>query len=136
LNAARPARVESHHDYWEQFMSKLRMTKRKKVSTFTPVYDLHSNTLLGYLGDLTVKGSLLVSETPIEVDQTLSLAIEFRTASETPHPPMNLSAHVAWCKPAERRTHYNAGLEFVKITDQDQKFIESVIERHQSHSFR
>jgi hypothetical protein len=117
-------------------MSKLRMIKRRKVSTYTPVYDLHSNTLLGYLGDLTVKGTLLVSETPVEVDQTLSLAIEFRTASEIPHPPTNLSVHVAWCKPAERRTHYNAGLEFVKITDQEQKFIESVIERYQSPSPR
>lgn len=115
-------------------MSKLRMIKRRKVLTFTPAYDLHAKILLGYLGDLTLKGALLVSETPVEVGQTLTLAIEFRTSAEAMPIPMTLSSHVAWCKQDEHHTHYNVGLEFLAITDQNKKLIESVLETSQFSS--
>jgi len=107
------------------------MEKRRKVMTFTPVYNGLTNTLLGYLGDLTLKGALLVSENQIEVDQTLSLAIEFRRSSENPASRMVISARVAWCKLEDHRTYYNAGLEFLELTDQEKKTIEAMMNKYQ-----
>lgn len=115
-------------------MSKLRMEKRRKVMTFTPVYNNQANTLLGYLGDLTLKGALLVSERPVETGQTLTLAIEFRKTSENPASRMIVSARVAWCKQEEHRTYYNTGLEFLPLTDEQKKMIEAILNKYQFNS--
>ena len=113
-------------------MSKLRMEQRRKVMTFTPVYDLQTNVLLGYLGDLTLKGALMVSEEPVETGRLLTLAIEFRKASEKPSKQrMNIPARVAWCKLEERRTYYNTGLEFQEMSEQNKKGIESILKKYQ-----
>ncbi|MCJ7435575.1 MAG: PilZ domain-containing protein [Anaerolineales bacterium] len=112
-------------------MSKLRMEKRKKVMTFTPVYDLHANILLGYLGDLTLMGALMVSEGPVEIDRTLTLAIEFRKSSEKPARRMTIPARVVWCRQEEHRTYYNTGMEFLEISEQNKKVIEAVLEKYQ-----
>jgi len=111
-------------------MSKLRMIKRRKILTFTPVYDSHANILLGYLGDLTLKGALMVSEKPVEVDRTMTLAIEFRKTSEKPAKRMTFLARVAWCKQEEHRTHYNTGLEFQDMTEQNIKAIETILKKY------
>ena len=112
-------------------MSKLRMEKRRKVMTFTPVYNHHTNILLGYLGDLTLKGALMVSEKPVEIDQILTLAIEFRKTSEKPATRMTIPARVAWCKQEEHRTYYNTGLEFQEITEKNKKAIEVILKKYQ-----
>ncbi len=111
-------------------MSKLRMIKRRKVLTFTPVYDSHSKILLGYLGDLTLKGALLVSETPVEIDQMLTLTIEFRISNNKRFPRITIPVRVAWCKLEEHRTYHNAGLEFLALTEQNKKVIEKVLEKY------
>ena len=113
-------------------MSRLRMEKRRKVMTFTPMYDVHTNILLGYLGDLTPKGALMVSEKPVDVGRTLTMAIEFSDAPETsPSAHMIISARVAWCKLEERRTYYNTGMEFLETTEQNKKVIETILEKHE-----
>ena len=112
-------------------MSKLRMEKRRKVMTFTPVYDLHTNILLGYLGDLTLMGTLMVSEGPVEINRTLTLAIEFRETSEIPATRMTIPARVVWCRQEEHRTYYNTGMEFMEMTEQNKKVIEAILEKHQ-----
>jgi hypothetical protein len=113
-------------------MSKLRMEKRKKVLTFTPVYDLHANILMGYLGDLTLKGALMVSEQPVATDQNLTLAIEFRKTSEKPAKQrMTIPARVVWCKLEDHHTHYNTGLEFLAMTEQNEKTIEAILKKYE-----
>jgi hypothetical protein len=113
-------------------MSRLRMERRRKIMTFTPVYDVDTDTLLGYLGNLTMKGALMVSEKPVEAGQILTLEVEFRESSEAPPATrMIVSARVAWCKLEEHRTYYNTGMEFLGMTEQDQKVIEGILEKHQ-----
>ena len=112
-------------------MSKLRMIKRRKVLTFTPVHDLHTNTLLGYLGDLTLKGGLLISEKPLEIDRILTVAIEFQISTEIPISRITIPTRVAWCKLEEHRTYYNTGLDFLAVSDEDKNVIEAVLENYQ-----
>ncbi len=112
-------------------MSKLRMEKRRKVMTFTPVYDQDANLLLGYLGDLTLKGALMVSEEPVMIDQTFNLAIEFRTTSEVPAKSMITPARAAWCKQEEHRTYYNTGMEFLEMTEMNKRTIEAILKKYQ-----
>ena len=99
--------------------------------TFTPVYDHLANILLGYLGDLTLQGALMVGEKPVEIDRKLTLAIEFRETSETPATRMKIPTQVTWCRQEEHLTYYNTGLEFLEMTEPNKKVIEAVLAKYQ-----
>jgi hypothetical protein len=113
-------------------MSRLRMERRRKVMTFTPVYDVHTNILLGYLGDLTLKGALMVSEKPVKAEQVLTLMIEFHEIPKTsPFTHIIISARVAWCKLEEHGTYYNTGMEFLEVLEQNKRVIEAILEKYE-----
>lgn len=113
-------------------MSKIRMERRRKVMDFTPVLDVHTNTPLGYLGDLTMKGALLVSEKPIQPGQTLTMAIEFRDSPDKPPSKhMIVSAQVAWCKLEERHTYYNVGMEFIDMLESNKQMIDAILQKYE-----
>jgi len=113
----------------EATMSEHRKGERRKVMAFTPVYDIHGNVLLGYLGDLTLLGAMMVSERPLEIERNITLAIEFRESSEIPSTRMTIPARVAWCRQEEHLTYYNTGFEFLEMTAGNKRVIESILER-------
>ena len=112
-------------------MSEKRKEERKILITFIPVYDLFKNILLGYLRDLTLQGAMVVGSRPAEIDQKLTLAIEFRETPEIPAMRMTIPARVAWCKREQDSTYYDTGVEFLELTDQDRTVIKAVLQRYQ-----
>ena len=112
-------------------MSEQRKEERKILITFTPVYDLGKNTILGYLRDLTLQGAMLVGNKPVEINKELTLAIEFHETPEIPATRMTIPARVAWCKHEENSTYYGTGIEFLELTDQNKKVIMAILERYQ-----
>ncbi len=112
-------------------MSEQRKVERKILTTFTPVYDLHKNNLLGYLGDLTLQGAMLVGTKPVEIDKELTLAIDFHETPEIPATRMLIPARVAWCKHEQHSTYYNTGVQFLELTDQNKAVIVAILERYQ-----
>lgn len=112
-------------------MNEQRKEKRSTAIIFTPVYDKDTGALLGYLGNLTLQGALLVSEKPIEPDRQLTLAIEFREESVEPVGRITIPARVLWCKLEEHQTYYAAGFEFTKVTEENKHAIETALQRYQ-----
>ena len=115
-------------------MSKLRMERRSQVLTFTPLYDVHDDSHLGYVADLTTKGALLISENPMDVNRVLTVGIEFREKSEIPSEDrIELPVRVAWCKMDDFQTHYNIGLEFLDVTDRNKVVIHDILKKYPFH---
>ncbi len=112
-------------------MSEHRKEERKILITFTPVYELGKTLILGYLGDLTLQGAMLVGSRPLEINKELTLAIEFRETPETPATRMILPARVAWCKHEEHSPYYHTGVEFLELTHQNKRVISAILERYQ-----
>ena len=112
-------------------MSEQRKIERKLLTTFTPVYDLHKKTLLGYLGDLTLQGAMLVGNKPVEINQDLTLAIEFHETPEIPATRMIIPARVAWCKHEKHSTYFNTGVEFLELTNENKLVIVVILERYE-----
>lgn len=108
-----------------------RKEERKTLITFTPVYELGKTLILGYLADLTLQGGMLVGGQPLEVDRKLTLVIEFRETHETPATRMTVPARVAWCKHELNSAYYNTGVEFLELTNQNQRVIAAILERYQ-----
>jgi Tfp pilus assembly protein PilZ len=112
-------------------MSEQRKEKRKKLTSFLLVHALPENILLGYLGDMTLRGAMVVGTRPVEINKELTLSIEFNEMPEIPDTKLTFPARVAWCKHEAQSPYYNIGMEFVELTDQNKNVIEVILERYQ-----
>lgn len=104
---------------------------RKKVVAFTPVYDLNTRKLLGYLRDLTLKGALVIGEKTVAVNTQTKLAIEL--PGDLPgilNNRLTISARVARCVDDDFPNSYKLGFEFMDITAEQIQVIEALLERY------
>jgi hypothetical protein len=112
-------------------MSEHRKEERKKLTSFILVYALPDNILLGYLGDMTLHGAMVVGNRPVEIHMDLTLSIEFNEILEIPNTKLTFPVRVAWCKHEVQSPYYNTGVEFVELSEQNKKVIEVILERYQ-----
>jgi len=111
-------------------MSNMRKTDRVKALTFTTVYDLHGHILLGFLGDLTLQGAMVVGEKMVTTNRDLTLGIEIQGAAEIPDGRLTIPAHVAWCQPEDESAYFHTGFEFVELSEQNKKIIETLVTKY------
>jgi len=113
-------------------MSDKRKAERKSLLAFTPVYGLRPRTLLGYIEDLTVKGSMVIGEKSMEIDQQVTLEIEFpKDVPEITNPRMKIPARVAWCRDENNHRYFDIGFEFTDLQPDDKKTIDAILRRYE-----
>ena len=116
-------------------MDSHRKELRKKLMTFTPVYDLLHKTLLGYVGDLTLQGVMVIGERSIETDKRFTLGVEFSdNLSEAPVVRVVIPARVAWCRQENGSQYFNIGFESMDISPENIEKIEAILARYQFRS--
>jgi len=111
-------------------MTDQRKTERVKAMIFTAVYELHGHILLGFLGDLTPEGAMIVGEKQIETDRDLTLSVEFEGATEVPGGRLIIPAHVVRCDVDKDTAYYHTGFKFLELADQDKEIIETLVGRY------
>jgi hypothetical protein len=113
-------------------MTERRRETRRRLATFTKVYDLHPRLLLGYLGDLTLRGAMVIGTNLTTINKETELEIEF--PSELPEIPVlraKVPARIAWCRPDdEYPQYYNIGVEFKGVTPENAELFEQMLERY------
>ena len=113
-------------------MNNQRKDSRKRLVAFTPVYDLLHKTLIGYVGDLTPQGVMVIGEKPVEIDKHLTLGIEFPDdVSKTHSLRVAISGRAAWCRQDETPQYFNIGFEFLDISPENAKIVDAVLNRYQ-----
>lgn len=112
-------------------MSEHRKEERKKLTSFILVYVLPEQILLGYLGDMTLHGAMVVGNRPVEINKELALSIDFNEIPGIPNTKLIFPARVAWCNHEAQSPYFNTGIEFVELTDPNKKVIEAILERYQ-----
>ena len=115
-------------------MTNQRKSERIKATTFATVYNLQNRTLLGFLGDLTLRGVMVVGEKAVETGHDTVLEIEFRGAAEVPGGRLTIPVHVAWSRQEAGSTYFHTGFEFLKVTEQSKRVIETLVERYRFSS--
>ena len=112
-------------------MKERRKLERKNLVAYTQVFDLYGGNLLGYLGDLTVSGAMIISEKPMQTETEITLAIELPELPDIKAMRMSLLARVAWCQQDLSPQYHNIGFEFKEIIPEQKKLIESIIENYE-----
>ena len=114
-------------------MSEQRKEMRKKLLAFTPVYDSKQKTLLGYVGDLTLAGVMVVGERSVESGFDTLLKIEFPTdLPDVTAAHIFISARTAWCRQDVGSAQtFNIGFQFIDINPEHTKIIHGILGRYQ-----
>lgn len=115
-------------------MTDQRKTERVKAMTFTAVYERNGHILLGFLGDLTLQGAMVVGEKAVETGRDTILEVEFRGAEEVPGGRLTIPAHVAWSRQETGITYFHTGFEFLDVTEQNRQVIEALVARYKFSS--
>jgi len=119
-------------------MSEQRKEPRKKLIAFTPVYDSKKKVLLGYVGDLTLLGVMVVGERSVEVNNERLLKIEFpNDLSDVVATHITIPARVAWCRQdVDTPRYFNIGFEFAEVNPDHTRLFQAILARYQfSHNF-
>ncbi len=112
-------------------MSDRRKETRRKLMAFTPVYDLHPKVLLGYLGDLTLRGALVIGTNLTTINKETTLEIDFPSElSNISVLSITIPARIAWCRTDENPQYYNIGIEFTEVTPKHEELFQQILERY------
>lgn len=112
-------------------MSDRRKETRRRLTAFTPVYDLRPRVLLGYLGDLTLRGALVIGTnlTTINKETILEIDLPGELANERAI-PITIPARIAWCRPDENPKYFNIGVEFTEMTPAHEELLQEILARY------
>lgn len=112
-------------------MGERRKETRRRLATFTKVYDLHPRLLLGYLGDLNLLGAMVIGTNLTTINKETELEIEFPSElAEIPVVRVKLPARIAWCRPDEYPQYYNIGVQFTEVSPENAEIFEQMLERY------
>jgi len=112
-------------------MQDRRRQQRKDLMSYSQVHNLQDGKLLGYLGDLTELGAMVISDEFIEVNTDLHISIELPELPDIHDSSMIISVRVAYCHQDISPEYYNLGLEFSSITDKQMSIIQAVMNNYE-----
>ena len=98
-------------------MSDLRRFPRSAPSAPVRVYDEISEQMIGWLGNISASGLMLISEAPLEEDLMLQIMLDLPSGDGAQR--LRLGAQTLWCSPANVVGRYWTGLEIVDVSEQD-----------------
>lgn len=112
-------------------MQERRKEQRKTLMAYTQVFDLYGGHLLGYLGDLTLLGTMVIGEKSMDENTELTLAIELPELPRITAMRMTLPVRVVWCQQDLSPQYFNVGFEFKEVTADQKKIIQAIIEQYE-----
>jgi hypothetical protein len=112
-------------------MDNRRRETRRRFTAFSPVYDLYPRTLLGYLGDLNLRGALIIGKNLTTINKETVLEIIFPgEIADLTVVPVTIPARIAWCRADEQSKSYNIGIEFTELTPLHKDLFQQILERY------
>ncbi len=105
--------------------SERRELKRRHIMFYSRVFDRKTGQLLGYLGNLTRGGAMIISEEPLEINVVFKLRMDL-PEDMYDRPLLAFEAKSVWTKPDVDPRFYNTGFEFTNSTDEDIKIINQI----------
>lgn len=107
-------------------MKEQRKLKRRHIMFYSRVFNRETGNLIGYLGNMTAEGIMIISEYPLEVgiDYLLRMDLPLDIYSKA---MLNLKARSAWCQPDIDPNFYNTGFQLSNTSKDDVAIIERVV---------
>lgn len=114
-------------------MQERRKQDRKNLSAYSQVYDLEEGTFLGYLGDLTTSGAMVIGEKSMEIDCELTLQMIVPALKGYASRRLSIPARVAWCELDVSPQFFNLGFEFKDVSEEQRSILEAIMQVYEFH---
>jgi len=108
-------------------MDERRKLKRRHIMFYSRVFNRKTGQLLGYLGNLTPEGVMLISENPMEVDEEVLLRLDL-PEDIYGKSILNLRSQSVWCRPDIDPNFYTTGFQLIDVDKDDMEIIEQIID--------
>lgn len=103
-----------------------RRLRRHHLIFYLKVFDRDSGDQLGFLGDITVEGMMVMSKSPIELEQEFE--IEIRSQSEGMDTPVvACRARSLWCHTDVNPDYHATGFRFERISAEGENAVRGLI---------
>ena len=112
-------------------MEERRKQQRKDLMSYSQVFDLYNGKLIGYLGDITQMGAMVIAEEPMEVNTSLTISIQLPELPNIKATRVALPVRVAYCHKDVSPEYFNLGLQFKLVTDHQKIVIDAVIKNYE-----
>lgn len=112
-------------------MQERRKQPRRDLMSYSQVFELYHGKLIGYLGDLTQLGAMVIGDEPYEVGTQMTISIQLPELPDTKATRMALPVRVVHCQRDLSPEYYNIGLEFDLVTDPQKEIIEAIIQNYE-----
>ena len=119
--------------------SERRKLERKYLVIYSRVFDRKSGKILGYLGDMTPEGAMIIGEHRIEPGREMELRFDLPELLELERDHLDLHAQSIWCNPDVDPSFVNTGFHFLNLDAQDLRIVEMLIDlyefRHKAENY-
>ena len=107
-------------------MKERRQLERRHIMFYSRVFDRKTGKLMGYLGNITTGGIMIISDDAIncEVDYKLRLDLPEDIYGQA---ILNLDAHSLWCQQDIDPNFYNTGFRLDDLNAEDRVIIEQIL---------
>ena len=112
-------------------MDERRQLERKYLIVYSRVFERNLGKMLGYLGDLSLSGAMIISEHPQTINSVLSLRFDLPDLQLFSVGELDIAARVAHCDPDINPAFYNIGFEFLEPTPKQQEIIEKMMDAYE-----
>ena len=112
-------------------MQDRRKLPRKDLMSYSQVFDVTQGKLIGYLGDLTLLGAMVIGDEPLQVNDKLTISIQLPELPRINATRLTLPVRVVRCHQDISPEYFNIGLEFEVVTDEQKKIIEAVLNNYE-----
>ncbi|MBN1665873.1 MAG: PilZ domain-containing protein [Anaerolineales bacterium] len=104
-----------------------RKLNRRHIMFYSRVFDRRTGKFIGYLGNMTLEGLMIISDEPVPVGQAFSLRIDL---PEDIYPKLVLAfdAQSVWCEPDIDPHFYNTGFRLQGVSEEDVALINQIVE--------
>ncbi len=106
-------------------MAERRKLKRQHIMFYSRVFNRATGEFIGYLGNLTPSGAMIISEKALPVQEAYQLRIDL-PEDMYKKPFLNLHARSVWCQRDVDPNFFNIGFEVKDVSPEDEMIIEQI----------
>jgi c-di-GMP-binding flagellar brake protein YcgR len=112
-------------------MDERRQLERKYLIVYSRVFERNLGNMLGYLGDLSLSGAMIISEHPQPLNSVLALRFDLPDLQLFNVGQLDVAARVAHCDPDINPAFYNIGFEFLELSPEQKEIVEKMMDAYE-----
>lgn len=109
-----------------------RRVERHQLGSYLQVFNRHSGRPMGYLGNISRRGMMLISDLPVMLGSMYELQLRLPAANGAVE-SFDFTAMSHWCRPDSNPGHYDSGFS---IVDNQEAFAGLARSLHQYFTFQ